>query len=87
MSDLAPWTTAPYVLCEHCQRETLVEGAVVDLVVGREVTCAHCGAILRVNEVQDVRNTRCVVVRYPDGSELEDDLTPVETPRLAIVSS
>ena len=77
-----PWNAAPFVYCDHCERETRVDD-VSQLVVGAELACSFCGATLRVAEVQDVRHTRCVVVRLPPGASFDDDaLTPVETPAL-----
>lgn len=77
-SRMDSWTAAPYVLCEHCQRETLVEGDARDLVVGRELGCCHCGAVLRIERVRDTRDTRCAVVRYPEGTDDFDDVTPID---------
>ena len=60
--DQTPWTEAPYVLCEDCDRETIAAVGKV-LAVGSKVDCAHCGATLQVVELETVQRTRCAVVQ------------------------
>ncbi|HEX7095674.1 MAG TPA: hypothetical protein VF183_07310 [Acidimicrobiales bacterium] len=77
------WATAPYVLCEHCERETAIPNTTPTTrpVTGLEVDCEHCGSTLRVVETDTVVRVRAELVRLAPGAAFEDEDTPVESPR------
>jgi hypothetical protein len=74
------WTHAPYVFCEHCERETLLDESVT-MAPGVEVACEHCKATVRIVEVEAVLRTRTQVIRLAPGAAFEDEETPVQTPQ------
>lgn len=74
------WTDAPYVLCDRCERESMVADDTT-LAAGVEIPCPHCGATMRVAEVKALVQVRCELSRLPPGSSFEDEDTPVQVPQ------